>query len=167
MDKMAPGHRSVLQRGMRVSVRASVMVTETDKTHLRPRGGYSSTGSLVVGCNSMPHWPSSTANCARCFAISANSERTVPTTSRPASRAGGPDHSRSGSRGRAMISSRRRSAFVFGGVPSFDPQPVFFVPVLDRQFGIAVEAVVIGTYLQFDPARFVAQQQMRARRRLG
>src|ERR1700730_12187712 len=24
-----------------------------------------------------------------------------------------------------------------GKVPSFDPQPVFFVPVLDRQFGIA------------------------------
>ena len=26
--------------------------------------------------------------------------------------------------------------------PSFDPQSVFLVPVLDRQFGIAVEAVV-------------------------
>jgi hypothetical protein len=46
-------------------------------------------------------------------------------------------------------------------------QPVFFVPVLDRQFGIALEAVVIGAALRFDPARFVAQQQMHARRRLG
>src|SRR5215469_11183131 len=42
---------------------------------------------------------------------------------------------------------------------SFDPQPVFSVPVLDRQFGIAVEAIVIGADLRFDPARFVAQQQ--------
>jgi hypothetical protein len=54
-----------------------------------------------------------------------------------------------------------------GKVPSFDPQPVFFVPVLDRQFGMAVEAVVIGADLRFDPARFVAQQQMHARRRFG
>ena len=44
---------------------------------------------------------------------------------------------------------------------------MFFVPVLDRQFGIAVETVVIKTNLRFDPARFVAQQQMHARRRLG
>ena len=44
---------------------------------------------------------------------------------------------------------------------------VFFVPVLDRQFGIALEAVVIGADLRFDPARFVAQQQMHARRRFG
>ena len=51
-------------------------------------------------------------------------------------------------------------------VPSFDPQPVFFVPVLDRQFGIAIEAVIVGANLRFGPARFVAQQQMNARRRL-
>src|SRR5262249_41504298 len=50
--------------------------------------------------------------------------------------------------------------------PSFDPQPVFFVPVLDRQFEIAVEAVVIGADLRFDPARLVAQQQLDARRHL-
>jgi hypothetical protein len=44
----------------------------------------------------------------------------------------------------------------FGVMPSFNPQPVFFVPFLNRQFGIAVEAVVIGANLRFDPARFVA-----------
>jgi hypothetical protein len=33
-------------------------------------------------------------------------------------------------------------------VPSFDPQSVFFVPVLDRQFGIAIEAVIIGANLR-------------------
>ena len=75
---------------------------------------------------------------------------------------------------KAKASSRRvpsrasgLSAFDFRRVLSFDPQPVFFVPVLDRQFGIALEAVVIGADLRFDPARFVAQQQMHARRRLG
>src|SRR5262245_31144009 len=46
---------------------------------------------------------------------------------------------------------------------SLDPQPVFFVPVLDRQFGISVEALVTGTDLQLDPAGFVAQQQMHTR----
>jgi len=51
-------------------------------------------------------------------------------------------------------------------LPSFDPQSVIFVPVFDRQFGIAVEAVVIGADLRFDPARFVAQKQMHARWRL-
>jgi hypothetical protein len=61
---------------------------------------------------------------------------------------------------------RRYKAFVFEGA-SVDPQSVFFVPVLDRQFGIAVEAVVIKADLRFNPARFVAQQQMHARRRLG
>jgi adenylate cyclase len=30
----------------------------------------------------------------------------------------------------------------FGVMPSFNPQPVFFVPFLNRQFGIVVEAVV-------------------------
>src|ERR1700737_4558288 len=61
----------------------------------------------------------------------------------------------------------RLSAFDFRRVLSFDPQPVFFVPVLDRQFGITVETVVIGADLRFDPVRFIAQQQMYARRRLG
>jgi hypothetical protein len=74
---------------------------------------------------------------------------------------------RSKSRGRDMISSGAPiGRLFFGGVLSFDPQPVFFVPVLDREFGIAVEAVVIGADLRFDPARFVAQQQMHARGRL-
>src|ERR1700680_2932783 len=75
---------------------------------------------------------------------------------------------------KAKASSRRvpsrasgLSAFDFRRVLSFDPQPVFFVPVLDRQFGITVETVVIGADLRFDPARFIAQQQMYARRRLG
>src|ERR1700731_2022354 len=47
----------------------------------------------------------------------------------------------------------RRAVFP-GGTPSFDPQPMFFVPFLDRQFGIPVEALVIGADLRFDPARF-------------
>jgi hypothetical protein len=49
---------------------------------------------------------------------------------------------------------------------SFDPQPVSFVPVFDRQCGMAVEAFVIGADVRFDPARFVAQQQVHARRRV-
>jgi hypothetical protein len=60
-----------------------------------------------------------------------------------------------------------RALSILGGVTSFDPQAVFFVPVLDRQFGITLEAVVIWTDLRFDPARFVAQQQMHTRRRFG
>ena len=69
-------------------------------------------------------------------------------------------------RGHAMISSSASIGRCLGGVPSFDPQPVFFVPALDRQFGIAIEAVIIGANLRFDPARFIAQQQMNTRRRL-
>ena len=64
------------------------------------------------------------------------------------------------------ISSIASIGLRFRRVLSFDPQPVFFVPVLDRQFGITVETVVIGADLRFDPARFIAQQQMHARRRL-
>jgi hypothetical protein len=72
------------------------------------------------------------------------------------------------SRSRAMIwINASIGGLFFGGVPSFDPQLVLFVPVLDRQFGIAVEAVVTGADLRFDPACFVAQQQMHAQRRLG
>jgi hypothetical protein len=56
-------------------------------------------------------------------------------------------------RDRKTNSSDRKGRRV---VPSFDPEPVFFVPVLDRQFGIAVEAVVIRADLRFNPARFVA-----------
>jgi hypothetical protein len=44
---------------------------------------------------------------------------------------------------------------------------VFLAPVLDGQLGIAVEAVVIGADLRFDPARFVPRQQMYGRRRFG
>ena len=57
--------------------------------------------------------------------------------------------------------------FAFGAVPSLDPQPVFFMPVLDRQFGIAVEAVVIGADLRFDPARFVASSKCTLEGALG
>ena len=66
-----------------------------------------------------------------------------------------------------MISSSASIGRCLGGVPSFDPQPVFSVPVLDRQFGIAVEAVVMGADLRFDPARLVAQQQVHTQGRLG
>src|SRR5215472_15492446 len=44
-----------------------------------------------------------------------------------------------------------------GGVLSFDPQPVFFVPVLNRQFGIAVkrwehEAIIDARQRRLDQA---------------
>src|ERR1700683_1500958 len=48
---------------------------------------------------------------------------------------------------------------------SCDPQPAPLVPVLDRQFGVAVEALVAGTDLRLDPALLVAQQEVHARRR--